>query len=82
MEIKLKRSDEIIKTITVMKIKLPRSKASEIPKVTKLSNQIRIYLFIVGVCNKTYIPFIEPVQKLCNYHFITSIRHKLHLLVK
>ena len=29
------KDDEIIKTITVMKIKLPLSEASEIPKVTK-----------------------------------------------
>ena len=35
MEIKFKRSDEIRKTITVNKIKLPQSEASEIPKITK-----------------------------------------------
>ena len=71
MEIKFKRSNEIVKTITYWKSnhwKLLQSKASEIPKVT-ISNWIRIDLFIVGVCNETYIPLIEPLWELCNYHF-------------
>ena len=49
MEIKFKRSDEVIKTISVMKIKLPRSEESEIPKVTKVIKSEYTYLLSVYV---------------------------------
>ena len=46
------------------------------PLDPRLPYPIRLYStllikseYIGGVCNKTFIPLMEPVHEVCNYHF-------------